>query len=91
MNNSEKGGYQPKIKNIGDIIPPKSGTDEITLVQKEQTRIRINFKISAKGDFQPDVTSEAETVETAMKNLDEAHTRLSVWARIKGYIKEVNP
>lgn len=35
----------------------------------EQTRIRIAYKISAKGVFQPDVTSEAETVDTAMSNL----------------------
>ncbi len=37
--------------------------------QKEQTRVRIAYKVSAKGVFQPDVTSEAETVETAMENL----------------------
>ena len=37
-------------------------------VQKEQTRIRINFKVSAKGEFQPDITSEAETVDTAIEN-----------------------
>lgn len=35
----------------------------------EQTRIRIAYKISAKGTFQPDVTSESENVETAMENL----------------------
>ena len=38
----------------------------------EQTRIRIAYKVSAKGQFQPDVTSEAETVKTAMLNLTEA-------------------
>ena len=37
--------------------------------KKEQTRVRINYKVSAKGVFQPDVTAEAETVETAKKLL----------------------
>lgn len=47
---------------------------------KEQTRVRVNFKVSAKGEFQPDVTSEAETVDTAMANLDAAYQRLNIWA-----------
>ena len=54
----------------------------------EQTRIRINFSVSARGVFQPDITSEAETVATAMSNLDEANTRLNNWALTKGIIKE---
>jgi len=55
--------------------------------RKEQTRIRVNFKLSAKGDFQPDITSEAETVETAIKNLDSAHRKLSEWAIREGLKK----
>ena len=54
----------------------------------EQTRIRINFSVSAKGVFQPDITSEAETVATAMAQLDEANTQLNAWALAKGFIKE---
>ncbi len=54
--------------------------------KKEQTRIRINFKINAKGDFQPDITSEAETVETAMANLSSAEKRLHIWAIKKGLL-----
>ena len=57
-------------------------------IKNEQTRIRINFSVSAKGVFQPDITSEAETVATAMANLDEANTQLNDWARAKGIIKE---
>jgi len=57
-------------------------------LQGEQTRIRINFKVSAKGKFQPDVTSEAETVATAMKNLDDAHKQLHEWAVKNGYRQE---
>ena len=56
---------------------------------KEQTRIRVNFKTSAKGEFQPDITSEAETVETAMKNLDAADEWLNKWALEKGYKKDI--
>ena len=56
---------------------------------KEQTRIRVNFKTSAKGEFQPDITSEAETVETAMKNLDAADEQLNKWALEKGYKKDI--
>lgn len=54
----------------------------------EQTRIRINYSVSAKGVFQPDITSEAETVATAMANLDEANTQLNSWAMTKGILKE---
>lgn len=56
---------------------------------KEQTRVRINFKVSAKGEFQPDVTSEAETVDTAMANLKKAHRDLLAWAVETGLKKEV--
>lgn len=56
---------------------------------KEQTRVRVNFKVSAKGEFQPDVTSEAETVDTAMANLDAAYQRLNTWA-IQNGIKTEN-
>jgi len=55
---------------------------------KEQTRIRISFTVSAKGVFQPDVTSEAETVDVAMYNLDQAHQKLEAWAIAKGYKSE---
>jgi hypothetical protein len=37
----------------------------------EQTRVRIAYKVSAKGVFQPDVTAEAETVESAERLLNE--------------------
>lgn len=53
-------------------------------MEKEQTRIRINYKISSKGVFQPDITSEAETVDTAMANLDKAHKELMAWAMERG-------
>jgi hypothetical protein len=46
----------------------------------EQTRVRVNYKISAKGLFQPDITSEAETVETAMANLRQAKDEMSKFA-----------
>ena len=55
--------------------------------RSEQTRIRINFSVSAKGVFQPDVTSEAETVDVAMYNLDQAYQRLEAWAIANGHKK----
>lgn len=54
--------------------------------RKEQTRIRVNFKVSAKGQFQPDITSEAETVEKCIKNLNDADFKLKEWAISAGYI-----
>lgn len=51
----------------------------------EQTRIRMNYKISAKGLFQPDITSEAETVETAMANLRKAREEMSKFAVENGW------
>jgi len=55
--------------------------------EREATRVRINFKVSAKGEFQPDVTSESETVETSMANLDAAYKRLERWAVENGVKK----
>jgi len=54
---------------------------------KEQTRVRISFTVSAKGVFQPDVTSEAETVDVAMYNLDQAYQKLDAWAIANGHKK----
>jgi hypothetical protein len=54
-------------------------------MENEQTRIRIAFKVSAKGQFQPDVTSEAENVETAMANLSEAMDKVREYALKEGY------
>ena len=51
---------------------------------EEQTRVRIAYKVSAKGQFQPDVTAEAETVETAEKLLREATEAAKRFAREEG-------
>jgi hypothetical protein len=50
----------------------------------EQTRVRIAYKVSAKGQFQPDVTAEAETVETAMSLMKEAHNEIMKFAKEQG-------
>lgn len=52
--------------------------------KNEATRIRIAYKISAKGIFQPDVTSEAENVKTAMLNLTEALAAVEELATARG-------
>lgn len=76
-------------KIIKNKYPNQFGDFEEKIISsKEQTRIRINFKINAKGEFQPDITSEAETVETAMANLEKAHTELALFAIKKGLLKK---
>lgn len=54
----------------------------------QQTRVRVSFKVSAKGVFQPDITSEAETVETAIENLAEAKAAMYKFAEENGYNTE---
>lgn len=61
--------------------------DEMNEEKTEQTRIRIAYKISAKGTFQPDVTSEAENVETAMKNLEDALKQVKALAVREGAVE----
>jgi hypothetical protein len=56
--------------------------------KQEQTRVRINYKISAKGEFQPDITSEAETVATAIANLQAATDRLKEFATRNGLLEK---
>ena len=53
--------------------------------RQEQTRVRIAYKVSAKGVFQPDVTAEAETVETAGRLLREALKEAKVIAQAEGH------
>lgn len=67
-------------------IVTRDGIKETTQ-QPEQTRIRVNFTVGAKGDFKPDITSEAECIETAMANLRAAHEQLEAFRVEKGYKK----
>ena len=53
-------------------------------MKNEQTRVRVAYKVSAKGQFQPDVTSEAETVKTAMLNLTDALKQVEELATARG-------
>lgn len=77
-------GLDYDIKNYG-----KGGCGiKSSLKKTEVTRVRINYKISAKGLFQPDITSEAETVETAISNLNDAKTKLDEWAIAQGFVTE---
>jgi len=58
--------------------------------RSEQTRIRINYKVSAKGLLQPDITSEAETVDTANEKSRQGYKLKSKkWAVDSGYKTEV--
>jgi len=51
----------------------------------ENTRVRLSYKISAKGNFQPDITSEAPTVAEAVANLRAAKVEMSKFAADNGY------
>jgi len=54
-------------------------------ITTENTRVRLSYKISAKGNFQPDITSEAPTVAEAIANLKAAKTEMSKFATENGY------
>jgi hypothetical protein len=60
-----------KNMKIVRVIERSDGTKETTH-QPEQTRVRLNFTVSTKGMFQADITSEADTKETAFENLNKA-------------------
>jgi hypothetical protein len=57
--------------NTVKVVERSDGTKETTQ-QPEDTRIRLNFTVSTKGMFQADITSEADTKETAFENLNKA-------------------
>jgi len=56
--------------------------------EKEETRVRMNYKVSAKGVFQPDVTAEAETVETATRMMVEASAEMNKFADANGFSRD---
>ncbi len=56
--------------------------------RKEQTRVRMNYKLTAKGIFTPDITVEGETVETAIKLLNEATAEMNKFAKANGFNTE---
>lgn len=54
-------------------------------MEEPKTRVRINYSISAKGLLQPDITSEAETPEIALTNLQKAKDGLDEFIVRNGY------
>lgn len=56
--------------------------------RKEQTRVRIAYKVSAKGVFQPDVTAEAECVETAMELMRSGYKEICKFAEENGAVQD---
>lgn len=48
-------------------------------------RVRVNFKVSTSNVFQPDITSESDSVETTMANLNAAHRELEAFRIANGY------
>lgn len=57
-------------------------------METKETRVRIAYKVSAKGQFQPEVTSEAPDVDTAMENLKKAVADVKVFAISEGTFTE---
>jgi hypothetical protein len=74
-----------KMNTVKIVKRDGNGNEEAQ--QPEQTRVRINYTVGAKGDFKPDITIEAECVETAMANLRSAHESLEAFRVEKGYKK----
>lgn len=54
----------------------------------KQTRVRMNYKLTAKGIFTPDITVEAETVETAIQMLNDATAEMNKFAEANGFNRE---
>jgi hypothetical protein len=64
-------GEGEKNMNTVRVIERSDGTKETTQ-QPEQTRVRFSFTVSAKGKFQGEITSEADTLATGIENLNRA-------------------
>jgi len=56
--------------------------------KEEQTRVRMNYAISTKGIFTPNITAEAEAVETAIRLLNEATAEMNKFAEANGFNRE---
>ena len=54
----------------------------------KQTRVRMNFAISTKGIFTPNITAEAEDVETATRLLNEATAEMNKFAETNKFNTE---
>lgn len=54
-------------------------------MEEQATRVRVSYKISAKGFFCPDITSEGPTVEIVMENLQKARNEMTAFAAKNGY------
>lgn len=57
-------------------------------METKETRVRIAYKVSSKGVFQPEVTSEAPDVDTAMVNLKKAVADVKEFAKSEGTFTE---
>lgn len=53
-----------------------------------KTRVRMNFAISTKGIFTPNITAEAEDVETATRLLNDATAEMNKFAEANKFSRE---
>ena len=54
----------------------------------EKTRVRMNYKLTAKGIFTPDITAEAPDVITAIRLLNEATAEMNKFAEANGFNRD---
>ena len=53
-----------------------------------QTRVRMNYKLSVKGIFTPDITVESESVEKSIEMLNGATAEMNKFAKANGFNTE---
>ncbi len=56
--------------------------------KSQQTRVRMNYKLTAKGIFTPDITVESETVEQSIQLLAEATAEINKFAEANGFNRD---
>ena len=53
-----------------------------------QTRVRMNYKLSVKGIFTPDITVESESVEKSIELLNDATAEMNKFAEANNFNTE---
>jgi hypothetical protein len=62
--------------------------DSMETATEEATRVRMNYKLTAKGIFTPDITVEAETVEKAALLLNDVTVEMNKFADANNFNRE---
>ena len=62
--------------------------DYMETATEAKTRVRMNYKVSVKGIFQPDITVESETVEKSIQLLNDATAEMNKFADANGFNRD---